>query len=340
MSRLSEYFAHLVCKGVITRSLLKLILYTQYVNNVDTSKVNRRYCNESKQSNSLNKIKKYCSKGTQCENKSIISNDYNLISPKHRSSMVLKEDGKIIYGKGLLFTPVTTKACQDLTISMLYKEDTVDNNHNQNVLNCENLKSKYLTIPLLSSHNKDETYLSNHSDSTLSLCDLKKSYCYENNSNNEKDIQNTKVSQDSQYFTFNDHNSLRSSDSGLADITINQQSPLPATEISDSNSVNLCKCVSSLHINSCIFEENSSPLDKGVTFRSELYAHWWLKKKLPNSFGCDSGKDIIATCDTQLIWFETNAWHFIECIFFFFFVKFNKILIQVVLWCYCFIFNI
>lgn len=288
MGRLSDYFAHLVCKGVITRSLLKLILYKQYINNIDTSKVVRRNLNESYRLYSPCKYKKNVSKETQCDH------SYNLSMPKHCSSMVLKEDGKIVYGKRMLFTPVTTKACQDLTISMLYKEDTVDNNYNQNMLNCKHSKPKYLTIPLLSSmHNKNDTDVLDNCDSTFSLNNIEKSCWYVNGLDDEKD---TELSQDFQYSKFKEHNSLRSSDSGLADITINQQSPLPVTEISEYNSDNLCKSISSIHINSCIFEDDILPSHKGVMFRSQLYAHWWLKKKLPESNGSDSGKIIIVNC--------------------------------------------
>lgn len=294
---LSDYFAHLVCKGVITRSLLKLILYSQYINTVDTSKVVRRYAN------SLCKIKQYCSEGTQYEDQNNVSNNYNMTSPRHCSSMVLKEDGKIVYGKKLLFTPIQTKACQDLTMSTLYKDDMNDN-YNQKCLNyetnCEHLKSKHLTVPLLNMDNKDEMYLSDNQDSTFSLCDFNMSNCYNNDCDDEKD---TEICQDFLFYKFKDHNSLRSSDSGLADITIpvTQQSPFPPTETSSSNSENLCKCSSSLHINSCIFEDDSLLLNKpsvslakGATYRSELYAHWWLKKKLLGLPGsCDSGKILI-----------------------------------------------
>lgn len=284
---------------------MKLILYSQYINNIDTSKVVRRYANERSEFYSPCKSKQQCLEGTQHNDKSNESNNYDIASPRHCSSMVLKEDGKIIYGKKLLFTPIQTKACQDLTMSTLYKEDMNDN-YNQHFLNyesnIENLKPKHLTIPLLNTDNKDDIYLSDNQDSTFSLCDLKTSYCYDNSGEDEKD---TEISQDFQYFNFKDHNSLRSSDSGLADITIPiaQQSPLPPTETSSSNSENLCKCSSSLHINSCIFEDIDSlslnnnvsvPLDKGVTFRSELYAHWWLKKKLQGPLdSCDSGKILI-----------------------------------------------
>lgn len=284
---------------------MKLILYTQHINNIDTSKVVRRCANERSEFYSPCKSKQQCLEGTQYNDKSNVSNSYDISSPRHCSSMVLKEDGKIIYGKKLLFTPIQTKACQDLTMSTLYKEDMADN-YNQHFLNyesnIENLKPKHLTIPLLNTDNKDNIYLSDNQDSTFSLCDLKTSYCYDNSDEDEK---NTEISQDFQYFNFKDHNSLRSSDSGLADITIPiaQQSPLPPTETSSSNSENLCKCSSSLHINSCIFEDIDSlslnnnfsvPLDKGVTFRSELYAHWWLKKKLQGPpDGCDSGKILI-----------------------------------------------
>lgn len=283
---------------------MKLILYTQYINNIDTSKVVRRYANGHNELYSPYKTKQHCQEGKQNENKSDQSNSYNISSPRHCSSMVFKEDGKVIYGKKLLFTPIQTKACQDLTVSTLYKDNIINDNYNQHFLNyesnIENLKPKHLTIPLLNIDNKDDIYLSDNQDSTFSLCDLKSSYCYENSCDDEKD---TEISQDFQYFYFKDHNSLRSSDSGLADITIpvTQQSPLPPTEISSSNSENLCKCSSSLHIKSCIFEDNSLslnkapiPLDKGVTFRSELYAHWWLKKKLQGPPGsCDSGKILI-----------------------------------------------
>jgi len=274
---------------------LKLILYTQYINTIDTSNVVRRYANKSNQFYFPSKTKENFSKGTQYEEKFNESSICNFFSPRHCSSMTLKEDGKIVYGKKLLFTPVQTKACQDLTMSTLYKEDM--NNYNHNILNNETLKPKYLTIPLRSVDNKDDIYLSDNQDSTLSLYDLKTSFCYNNSCDDEK---NTEISQDFQYFKFNDHNSLRSSDSGLADITIpvNQQSPLPPTETSSRNSQHLCKSSSSLHINSCIFEDDtlsldksSIPLNKGVTFRSELYAHWWLKKKLHGPPGsCDSGK--------------------------------------------------
>jgi len=282
---------------------LKLILYPQYINNIDTSKVVRRYANQHSEFYSPCKTK-HCPEETQYHDKCNVSNSFNISSPRHCSSMVLKEDGKVIYGKKLLFTPFQTKACQDLTMSTLYKEDMNDN-YKQYFLNYEsnfeNLKPKHLTIPLLNTDNKDEIYLSDNQDSTFSLCDLKTSYCYENNCDDEKD---TEISQDFQYFYFKDHNSLRSSDSGLADITIpvTQQSPLPPTETSSSNSENLCKCSSSLQINSCIFEDNSlllnnkvsMPLDKSVTFRSELYAHWWLKKKLQGPLdSCDSGKILI-----------------------------------------------
>lgn len=279
---------------------MKLILYKQYINNIDTSKVVRRYSNKSNQLYLPYKTKQYCSKGVQCEDKSILSNNNNVTSPRHCSSMVLKEDGKVVYGKKLLFTPVQTKACQDLTMSTLYKEDTDNSNYNQTLLSYETLKAKHLTIPLLSIHNKDEMYLSDNQDSTFSLCDLKTQYHYDDSDNEEKD---TESSQDFLYYNFKDHNSLRSSDSGLADITIpvNQQSPLPPTETSSSNSEKLCKCISSVHINSCNFEDNSLsvikpsiPLKKSVTFRSELYAHWWLKKKLQGPPGsCDSGKILI-----------------------------------------------
>lgn len=301
LSHLSDYFAHLVCKGVITRSLLKLILYTQYINNIDTSKVVRRYANESGQLYSPCNINQSCSEENNYENQHNILNSYNNTSLRHCSSMVLKEDGKIIYGKRLLFTPIQTKACQDLTMSTLYKQDMNDH-YNQHLLNyesnTENLKPKHLTIPLLTIDNKDDNiYLSDNRDSTYSLCDLKISYCHDNSCDYEKD---TEISQDFQYFKFNDHNSLRSSDSGLADITIPvaEQSPLPPTETSSSNSEHLCKCSSLHNINSCIFEDDSLlsnkrsiPLGKGVTFRSELYAHWWLKKKLPGpADSCNSGK--------------------------------------------------
>lgn len=282
LGRLSDYFAHLVCKGVITRTLLKLILYTQYFNNIDTSKIVRRYANECNQSFTSCKVKQYCSQGTQYENQSNESDNYN-ISPRHCSSMVLKEDGKIVYGKKLLFMP--TKACPDLTKSTLYKEDMIDNNHNQQFLNyesnTENLKSKYLTIPLINVDIKDENiYLSDNKDSKLSLCDLKtcNHFCEKNN----------KIVQDFQYFKCKDHNSLRSSDSGLADIAIQVTQPLLPTEMSIHSE--------SLHnINSCIFEDDSFslnntviPIETGVTFRSELYAHWCLKTKVPGI--CDSGK--------------------------------------------------
>jgi len=280
---------------------LKLILYTQYINNIDTSKVVRRYANQHSAFYSPCKTKQHCLEGTQHNDKSNVSNSYNISSPRHCSSMLFKEDGKVIYGKKLLFTPIQTKACQDLTMSTLYKEDMNDNS-NQHFLNyesnIENLKPKHLTVPLL---NTDDIYLSDNQDSTFSLCNLKTPCCYDNNCDDEKD---TEISEDFQYFYFKDQNSLRSSDSGLADITIpvTQQSPLPPTETSSSNSENLCKCSSSLHINSCIFEDDSLllnnktpiPLDKGVTFRSELYAHWWLKKKLQGPPGsCDSGKILI-----------------------------------------------
>jgi len=283
---------------------LKLILYTQYINNIDTSKVVRRHANQHSAFYSPCKTKQDCLDGTQYNEKSNVLNSYNISSPRHCSSMILKEDGKVIYGKKLLFTPIQTKACQDLTMSTLYTEDMNDN-YNKNLLNyesnIENLKPKHLTIPLLSTDNKDDIYISDNQDSTFSLCDLKTPYCYDSNCDDEK---NTEISQDFQYFYFKDHNSLRSSDSGLADITIpvTQQSPLPPTETSSSNSENLCKCSSSLHINSCIFEDDSlllnnktsMPLAKGVTFRSELYAHWWLKKKLQGPPGsCDSGKILI-----------------------------------------------
>lgn len=298
LGRLSDYFAHLVCKGVITRSLLKLILYPQYANNIDTSKVVRRFVN---QPNYPCQIKQHCSEGPQYEDKSNTAN--NIMSPRHCSSMVLKEDGKIIYGKKMLFTPIQAKACQDLTMSTLYKED-INDNYNQHIFNCEssteNSNPKHLTVPLLNVDHKDVVYLSDNQDSSFSLCDLKSSYCYDNSCSDEKD---TEISQDFQYFKFKDHNSLRSSDSGLADIAIpvTQQSPLPPTETSSSNSEHMCKCSSSLHINSCIFEDDSLTLDKtsipfnkGVTFRSELYAHWWLKKKLQGPPGsCDSGKILI-----------------------------------------------
>lgn len=285
---------------------MKLILYTQYINDIDTSNVVRRNTNESKQFLSSCKIQKYCSEGThnkehKYEDKPNRPNsNNNIINPRHCSSMVFKEDGKIVYGKKLLFTPIQTKACQDLTMSNLYKED-MNNNFNQNYLtnetDTENLKPKHLTIPLLSIDTKDEIYLSDNQDSTISLCDLRTSYCYDNSCDDEK---NTEISQDFQYYKCRDHNSLRSSDSGLADITIpvTQHSPLPPTETFSNNSQKLCQCSSLLHINSCIFEDDSLslvkasvPLDKGVTFRSELYAHWWLKKKLPGPSGsCDSGK--------------------------------------------------
>lgn len=297
LGRLSDYFAHLVCKGVITRSLLKLILYTHYFKDIDTSKVVRRCANESNQLNSPCKIKHHCSEDLY----NYRSNESNILPPRHCSSMILKEDGKIVYGKKLLFTPIQAKACQDLTMSTLYKGDM---NYNQQMLNYEsdfeNLKPKYLTVPFLSMDNKDDMYLSDNQDSTYSLCDLKTSYCYDNSCDDEKF---TEISQDFQYYKFKDHNSLRSSDSGLADIKIpvNQQSPLPPTETYSSNSENLCKCSSSLHVNSCIFEDDSlsldkpsTPLDKGVTFRTELYAHWWLKKKLQGPIiSCDSGKILI-----------------------------------------------
>lgn len=286
LGKLSDYFAHLVCKGVITRSLLKLILYTQYINNIDTSNVVRRNLNESYRLCSPCKYKQIGSKETQCDN------SYNLSTPKHCSSVVVKEDGKIVYGKKMLFTPVTAKACQDLTISTLYKEDTIDYNYNPNMLNCKNLKPKYLTIPLFNSmHSKNDSDGSDNCDSTFSLDNLKKTCSYVNCFDIKKD---TELSQDFQYLKFNDHNSLRSSDSGLADITNNQQSPLPVTEISENNSDNLCKSISSIHINSCIFEDdNFLPSHNGSTFRSQLYAHWWLKKILPESNGSDSGKNII-----------------------------------------------
>lgn len=283
---------------------MKLILYTQYINNIDTSKVVRRYANQHSAFYSPCKTKQHYLEGTQHNDKSNVSNSFNITSPRHCSSMVLKEDGKVIYGKKLLFTPIQAKACQDLTMSTLYKEDMNDK-YNQNFLNyesnIENLKPKHLTIPLLNTDNKDDIYLSDNQDSTFSLCNLKTPYSYDDNCDDEKD---TEISQDFQYFYFKDHNSLRSSDSGLADITIpvTQQSPLPPTETSSSNSENLCKCSSSLHINSCIFEDDSLllnnkaslPLNKGVTFRSELYAHWWLKKKLQGPPGsCDSGKILI-----------------------------------------------
>lgn len=303
LGRLSDYFAHLVCKGVITRSLLKFILYKPYIDNVDLSNVVRRHANELGQSNSLCKIKQYRSEEVQTQDECNESYN-NIISPRHCSSMVLKENGRIVYGKKLLFTPVQTckGACQDLTMSTLYKEDT-DDVYSHNILNNdsnnENFKQKYLTVPLLNMDNKDEIYLSDNQDSTLSLYDLKRrSYCFNTNCD-EKD---TEISQEYQYFKDKNHNSLRSSDSGLADITIpvTQQSPLPPTETSSNNSEHLCKYSSSLHINSCIFEDENLldkvpiPLDKGVTFRSELYAHWWLKKKLQAPRGsCDSGKIII-----------------------------------------------
>lgn len=295
LGRLSDYFAHLVCKGVITRSLIKIILYTHYIKNVDTSKVVRRYANESNKLYSPGKIKHHCSKN-QYDFK---SNESIILSPRHCSSMIFKEDGKIVYGKKLLFTPIQAKACQDLTISALYKGDM---NYNQQLLNYdsnfENLRPKHLTVPFLSIENKDDLYLSDNQDSTYSLCDLKSSYCYNNSCDDDK---YTEISQDFQYYKFKDHNSLRSSDSGLADIKIpvTQQSPLPPTESYSSNSENLCKCSSSLHVNSCIFEDDSLnkasiPIDKGVTFRTELYAHWWLKKKLLGPIvSCDSGKIII-----------------------------------------------
>lgn len=288
LGRLSDYFAHLICKGVITRTLLKLILYTHYFNNIDTSKIVRRYANESNQSLSPCKVKQYCSQGTQCEHQFNESNNYNIIPPRHCSSMVLREDGKIVYGKKILFTP--TKACPDLTKLTLYKEDPIDNNYNQKFLNyeskkSENLKSKHLTIPLLNANNKDENiYLSDNRDSTFSLCDLKTSYC-NNFCENEK---NTEIVQDFQYFKCKDHNSLRSSDSGLADIAIQVTQPsLPAEMSIHSESLH--------NINSYIFEDDPSSLDnksipfeKGVTYRSELYAHWCFKTKLPGI--CDSGK--------------------------------------------------
>lgn len=290
LGQLSDYFAHLVCKGVITRSLMKLILYSHYINNIDTTKVVRRYANAS--NTCINK----CSKGTQSENE---SDSYNIISPKHCSSIVLKEDGNIIYGKKLFFTPAQGKACQDLTMSTLYKEDINYINY-PNCLNYEssgNGNLKHLTIPLLNTENKNEIYLSDNRDSTFSLCDLKRSCCYENYDNNCDNDKDTEISQDFQYFKCKDHNSLRSSDSGLADITIpvTQQSLLLPTETSSSNSEHLCKCNLSSHVNSCIFEDDSLsldktpiPFDKNGTFRSELYAHWLLKKKLLGS--CDSGK--------------------------------------------------
>lgn len=303
LGRLSDYFAHLVCKGVITRSLLKLILYKPYLNNIDTSDVVRRYAKEPSQPYSCN-IKQCRSEGTQCQEEHNVSYNNNTMSLRHCSSMVLKEDGKVVYGKKLLLTPIqTTTACQDLTKSTLYKEDLNDT-YNQNCLfnesNAEHMKQKHLTIPVLNIDNKDELYLSDNRDSTISLFDVKSSYCYENSCDDEKD---TELCQEFQYFKYKNHNSLRSSDSGLADITIpvTQQSPLPPTETSSSNSEHLCKSSSSLHINSCIFEDDglsldklSVPLDKSVTFRSELYAHWWLKKKLQGPPGsCDSGKILI-----------------------------------------------
>lgn len=279
---------------------MELILYKQCINSIDTSKVVRRNGNKSNQLYPPYETKQCCSRGIQCEEESILSNSYNSTASRHCSSMVLKEDGQIVYGKKLLFTPMQTKACQDLTMSTLYQEDTDNNNYNQNILSYETLKPKHLTIPLLSIHNKDEMYLSDNQDSTFSLCDLKSSYHYDDSGDDEND---TELSQDFLYYNFKDHNSLRSSDSGLADITmpVNQQSPLPPTETSSSNSENLSKCVSSLHINSCIFEDDtissnksSIPLERGVTFRSELYAHWWLKKKLQGPSGsCDSGKILI-----------------------------------------------
>lgn len=289
LSQLSDYFAHLVCKGVITRSLMKLILYSHYINNIDTTKVVRRYANDS------NLCKNNCTQGSQSENE---SDSYNITSPRHCSSIVLKEDGNIVYGKKIFFTPAQGKACQDLTMSTLYKED-INNMNYQNCLNYElgndNLKPKHLTIPLLNIENRNKLYLSDNRYSTLSLCDLKTS-CYESYDNNCDNDKDTEISQDFQYFTFKDHNSLRSSDSGLADITIpvTQKSLLLPTETSCSNSEPLSKCNLSSHVNSCIFEDDSLSLDKipifdkNVTFRSELYAHWWLKKKLLDS--CDSGK--------------------------------------------------
>lgn len=290
--RLSDYFAHLVCKGVITRTLLKLILYAQYFNNIDTSKIVRRYANKSDQSFSSCKTKQYCSQGTQYENQCNDSISYNFTSPRHCSSMVLREDGKIVYGKKLLFTP--TRACLDLTKSTLYKEDNMINN-NQHFLiyesNNDNLKSKYsTTIPILNVDNKDESiYLSDKRDSIFSLCDLKMPH-YNNFCENDK---NTEVLQDFQYFKCKDHNSLRSSDSGLADIAIQIIQPLLPAEMSIHSE--------SLHnINSCVFEDDPLllnapiPFEKSVKFRSELYAHWWYKTKFPSI--CNSGKIPIYLC--------------------------------------------
>lgn len=282
---LSDYFAHLVCKGVINRTLLKLILYTQYINKIDISKVVRRNINGINQTpyeaydicNNVQHNSHYI--------KSNISN--NIVLPRHCSSMLLKENGECIYGKKLFFNPVQPRAYQDLTRSTLYK-DYVNGTHDYHKTNCnisfsiEDLKSKHLTIPLLNTDNKDSTH---------SLCDLKMSYLYDNNSNEEN---NTVLSQDFQYFKYKDQNSLRSSDSGLADITITQQTPLSHTDTSINSSEHLCKCSSLIHINSYIFEvdsldKTSISLDKNVTYRSDLYAHWWLKKNLENS-GIDSGK--------------------------------------------------
>lgn len=274
LNRLSDYFSHLVSKGVINRTLLKLILYTQYNNNFDTSKVIRRNSNigittQKNKHNSIHHVK---------------SNLFNnVVLPRHCFSMVLKDDENVVFRKKLLFTPQQPKAYQDLTKSILYVHDNYD--YQQNLFNYNfnipNFKSKHLTIPLQSTDNKDEIYLSDNQNSIYFLGDFKMPHLNDicNNENN------TVLSQDFQYFKSKDQNSLRSYDSGLADITVTQKLPLSKTDTSLNSSEYLCKCTLPIHINSCTFEvecldKKSISSDKNNTYRSSLYAHWWLKKSI------------------------------------------------------------
>lgn len=269
LSRLSDYFSHLVCKGVINRTLLKLILYTQYINNFDTSKVIRRNSNigitQKNKHNSIYHVK------------SNLLN--NVVLPRHCFSLALKEDENV-FRKKLLFTPLHPTAYQDLTKSILYKNDN-NYNYQQNLLNYNlnipNFKSKHLTIPLQGIDNKSEIYLSDNQNSIYFLGDFKMSYlndnCYENN---------TVLSEDFQYLKSKDQNSFRSYyDSGLADIT--QKLPLSKTDTSLNSSEYLYKCTLPIHKKSCIFEVeclDKKSSDKKITYRSSLYAHWWLKKSI------------------------------------------------------------
>lgn len=292
-SRLAAYFARLVKRGVITRKLLKRLLYSEF-SAVNTDYVRRR--KKDRRSHRVEcviypqeAVRTYISE-TETESESDYSGRQSEEKSESRSDSQSETSSCLAYVKHTYRSTLTISkpsqtGCADL--SRMDSETKMPYSLGNN-----NFRSHYQSLPVIPKSDFNE---SSHSSSlvlpagTISVAEITKdpsparesvqpihrSYSYHY-------LQN-KIDDSCQC------SSYRSTDSGLADILASPElttpapdNSLPAESEGSGNYEGQCVCSSPFgstpRTSSQLTQASYTP-----TYRSAMYAHWCLKMRIPAS---------------------------------------------------------